>query len=691
GMLYGLNTVGAALGALLCGFWLLNLLGVWGTLIFAVLINGAIGSSCILVSYKVREQQLGEEHLVAESLRYPQTADAEQSGSSEYHGALVGALIIFAVSGFCAMAYEVIWTKLLGLIVGPTTYSFTIVLVTFILGLALGSMFFGWLADKTRQVIWLLLLTQAAAGLFVLAVSQLLGNSQLFFAKLIFHFSDRFALLNVLKAVVLFAFMFLPTLCLGATFPLVGKIYTKSISRVGKSIGFAYMVNTIGAVLGSFSAGFVLIPLVGQQNGLRIVIALQLFTSLVITGIILSKNRQNLPKAAPLTALALLGLFLCLRFPAWDYSLHSIGRYQRFDKVEIDLKNISFLRALLQGQKILTRTQQGGLVYYADGIGGFTTVLRYPNPLGGYYFALTISGKSDASSHADMETQTLLAHFPMLFHPYPKKVMVLGLASGITAGEVLCYPVDQLDVLDINRQVVAASNFFIPWNNNVLSNPKTHLIIQDGRAHLQLTKQKYDVIISEPSNPWMAGLATLFTHDFFVLARNALNDDGIFVQFMHSYQMNWPTFSVVGRTFAQVFPNSLLVSTSPSGEGIDYLLVGIKGDYKLNLESAERKISCAQRSKNITLPDPKLLYRLLVSENLPGLFGQGPANTDNRPRLEFAAPKLMYQADPTIQENLLSKAWLRPETKNIIQQVTSDVNAQIDFAAYALSVNAPFT
>ncbi len=690
GRLYGLNTVGAALGALLCGFWLINLLGVWGTLIFAVLINGAIGLSCLLVSYKTRERRLSKKHVVAESSRYPQTASAEQTGRSEYPGVLVGALVIFAVSGFCAMAYEVIWTKLLGLIVAPTTYSFTIVLVTFILGLALGSMFFGWLADKTGRVIWLLLFTQVAAGLFVLATSQLLGNSQLFFAKLIFHFSNRFAMLNILKAVVLFAFMFLPTLCLGATFPLVGKIYTQSISRVGKSIGFAYMVNTIGAVLGSFSAGFILIPLIGKQGGLRLVIASQLLTSLVIAAIILSRNKQNLLRTSCLAIPALLGLLLCFHFPVWDPSLFSIGKYHRFDNSEMDIRNVSYIHALFDGPKMLKKTQHGELVYYADGLGGFITVLRYPNPLGGYYYALTISGKSDASSRGDMKTQTLAAHFPMLFHPNPRKVMVLGLASGITAGEVLCYPIEQLDILDINRQVVDASNFFLPWNNSVLSDPRTNLIIQDGRAHLQLTKQKYDVIISEPSNPWMAGLATLFTHDFFVLARNALNEDGMFVQFMHSYQMNWPTFSLVGRAFAQVFPNSLLVLTEPSGEGIDYLLVGIKGDYELNLENAERKISCAQRSKNITLTDPRLLYKLVISEDLPGLFGQGPVNTDNQPKLEFAAPKLMYQEDPTTRENLFSKAWFRPETINIIRQVTSDIDAQIDFAAYALSVNSPF-
>jgi spermidine synthase len=160
---------------------------------------------------------------------------------------------------------------------------------------------------------------------------------------------------------------------------------------------------------------------------------------------------------------------------------------------------------------------------------------------------------------------------------------VLGLASGITAGEVLYYPIEKLDVIDINRQVIKASQYFLPWNNNVLADPKTNLIIQDGRAHLLLTRQKYDCIISEPSNPWMAGLAALFTRDFFALAENRLNQDGIFVQFIHSYQMDWPTFALVGRTFAQVFPNSILVSVITTPYGADYLLVGFKGNNRLGV------------------------------------------------------------------------------------------------------------
>jgi spermidine synthase len=381
GRLYGLNTVGAATGALLCGFWLISGLGMRGSLILAVVINGLIGIAGLLAAshssliYSAAGQKPAEEQ-------------PPQGTLGQSRAVMVASLVIFGVSGFCAMAYEVVWTRLLGLIVGPTTYSFTIVLVTFILGLALGSMFFGWLADKTKRPLWLLILTQIAAGLSVLGVSQLMGNSQLFFAKLIFQFREQFGLLSFLKAAALFTFMILPTLCLGATFPLVGKIYTKSVSKVGRSIGYAYAVNTVGAVLGSFCAGFVLIPLLGKEKSLGLVVGIQLATSLAVGGALLIRRGLERPrmrellKPAALTAGAA-GLVLCFLLPAWNHRVLSSGKYHRFEDIEAEIRTTGWLEALLRGSEILTKAERARVVYYGDGIGGFTTVMKYPDPVSG--------------------------------------------------------------------------------------------------------------------------------------------------------------------------------------------------------------------------------------------------------------------------------------------------------------------
>jgi spermidine synthase len=688
GRLYGINTIGAAAGALLCGFWLIQVLGVWGSLAFAVALNTIIGILCILAGYTLKKSGRPPKEMTKARIVMREKKSLEPDYSPMAGFTRVSALTIFAVSGFCAMAYEVIWTQLLGLIVGPTTYSFTIVLVTFITGLALGSLFFGWLSDRVKSTMQLLLFTQVAAALFALLLSQILGNSQIFFAKLIYHFKDQFTLLALLKASILFVFMFFPTFCLGATFPLVGKINTRSLSQTGRSIGFAYAINSGGAILGSFIAGFLLIPLLGKEQGLRPVIALQLFTSLIIGGFLVWKARERLKNGLLIVLPALLVLVLLIYFPHWDRQMLSVGKYHRFDHPEI--RELGWVQALFSGTDWFSQYVDGEVVYFGEGIAGFTTVLKTEfDILGNKGYALFSSGKPEASSQLDMDTQTLSAHVPLLFHKDPKTVLVVGLASGVTAGEVLHYPLERLDVIDINRQVVGASNFFRPWNNHVLSNRKTKLIIQDARAHMELSNRKYDVISAEPSNPWMAGLATLFTEDFFTLVKDRLTNDGIFAQFIHTYQMDWDTFALVGRTFSQVFPNSLLMRTNPSSLGPDFLLLGFKGNTRFNEHVAANSVRFARQSKNVVLNDPRVLYNLIVSENLQRLFGDGPVNTDSRPWLEFSAPKLLHIDDPMIRERLNTNRWLSKETIDIIRQGATNVDLGIDFAAFTLSLIRP--
>lgn len=698
GRLYGLNTIGAALGALLCGFWLIDLLGVWGTMMAAVVLNAAVGMLCLHISAKYSQKSATAKTKSRKTPPEPiSSTEATHAGNPPDHQQVVmGALILFFISGFCAMAYEVLWTKLLGLIVGPTTYSFTIVLVTFIVGLALGNLAFGRMADRTNNAAGLLVATQMAAALIALAISQLLGDSQLFYAKLLFTFKNHFALLSLFKAITLFGFMILPTFFLGATFPLVAKIYTRSVADVGRAIGHAYAVNTVGAVLGSFCAGFILVPLLGKENGLRLVIILQISMAVIIGAIVLARQKAKAGHWTVLTALTLAGVILSTAYPSWNRLILATGKYHRFDEfIAVDemLKDTGWLESLFKGPEILASTERGQLVYYGDGIGGFTTVLDYPGPFGIDELSMANSGKMDASSRDDMKTQTLLAHFPMLFAKDPHQVMVLGLASGVTAGETLYYPIDRLDVVDINDRVFEAAAHFKPWNNNVLNNPKTRLILQDGVAHLSLTHSRYDVIISEPSNPWMAGMATLFSRDFFTSAKEKLTDNGIYVQWFHCYQMNWDTFALIGRTFAQVFPNSMLVSCEPGGLSRDFLFVGFKNDIGLDWQTARHNIQYLQQSANITLTSPELFYRLIVSEDLKRLFGEGPLNTENRPRLEYAAPKLMYRGDATQQDllsNVVTRSWLSKETRAAAERLKQSVPAQIDFSAFALSIYSPF-
>lgn len=690
GRLYGLNTIGAAAGSLLCGFWLINTLGVWGVLTTAIVLNAAIGGVCVWVGFsqagKIAAPEEHEPSLKAAGQKASgkKTVKLRETAIAPVPMKLI--LAVFAVSGFCAMAYEVFWTKLLGLLVGPTTYSFTVVLVTFITGIALGSMFWGRLGDRSRNPVFLLSITQICAALAALLFSQVMGNSQIFFAKLIYEFQDNFVELHLLKGLFLFGFMFLTTFFLGAAFPLVGKIYTCSLAGTGRSIGYAYAVNSIGAVLGSFCAGFVLIPLLGKENGIRLVVFLQLLAALSLllkAAYFQSSQKTSFRRYIPIAASAA-GILLLIFFPRWDRVMLSIGKYHRFDRPEI--AKMGWTQALFSWERFFPDLKSGKLLFYGDGIGGFTTVLESTGLMGDVNYNLCNSGKPDASSSRDMDTQTLLAHFALLYHPNPEDALVIGLGSGITAGEILHYPVKRLDVVEINKQVVDASRFFLPWNNNVLENPRARLIVQDGRAHLALSERKYDLITSEPSNPWMSGIAALYTKDFFDLVAARLKPGGLFVQWIPAYQMDRESFNLIGRTFSAAFPDSLMVSTNPARPS-SFLFVGSNGKIELDINTATRNLRYAQASKNVVLRNPGLFYSLIVNDKLSALFGDGPINTDNRPLLEYLAPRTMYETDAAIIRGIgLSIGSGLSENVAALQKANqADVDSQIDYAEYFLS------
>jgi spermidine synthase len=684
GWLYGLNTAGAAVGTVLCGFFLIEHLGVWRTLGVFAAVNFVLGLGCLFVSWKLlpqnsrikkkvdRESALGVDTLV----KPPENSDASWQRP--------WVLAIFVGSGFCAMAYEVLWTRLLGLIAGPTTYSFTLVVATFIIGLALGSILFGRIADKAGNPFLWLVGCQLGAALSALAVSQLLGNSQFFFAKLIHAHQDRFSHLMLFQSLVLFAILLIPTLFLGAAFPLVNRLYIRSMDRLAFSLGKAYALNTIGAISGSITAGFLMIPWMGKAGGLRLVIGLQfLQSSLALWRA--GKGSWMRPVAV---GIALVGIGAAIRYPAWHTDLLSRGWYRDFGAIEQTLSRTGWLKALWEGSEAIEKQRRGlEVVFQGEGVAGFTTVEREETSLGTVEFAMFNSGKADASSHGDRSTQALSAHIPLLFHPDAKKVMVLGLASGMTVGEALLYPIQKMDVVEINAQVVAACRrFFSRWNNHCLDDPRTRLIIQDGRNHLALTHDTYDVIISEPSNPWMAGLANLYSKEFFELAGNRLTADGLFAQWIQSYEMDWETFSLLGRTFCAVFPRGGLIKVGP----VDYLLLGFKNpDSGFNWDVARNHGVYARSSKNVAFPpDMGFLVNLILTEDLADLFGPGPLHTDNRPYLEFSAPTKLYGKRLDIDAAAASHRRLTPDTKQFAD-AHRNIDTLVDLVVFSASANVP--
>jgi spermidine synthase len=262
--------------------------------------------------------------------------------------------------------------------------------------------------------------------------------------------------------------------------------------------------------------------------------------------------------------------------------------------------------------------------------------------------------------------------------------MVLGLASGMTAGEALLYPITKLDVIEINAEAVKACQIFTPWNNDCLNDPRTQIIVQDGRNHLALTRNTYDVIISEPSNPWMAGLANLYTLEFFQTVKQRLRKPGIFVQWVHSYEMDWPTFALIGRTFSRVFKNSLLLTTVQA----DHLLVGFSGQEGFDLAVGEENIKYAQRSKNVSIANARLPFQMIIAEDLKAFFGPGPLHTDTWPRLEFSAPRQLHRYDLPSQVRMTTGYGVSAKTKEILE-TGNHIDSILDKTEFAASAHTP--
>jgi spermidine synthase len=685
GWLYGLNTLGGALGVLWCGFHLIQEAGVNGSLVIAAVMNGVIGVTCLAATKALRKRG-GKEH----SWWDP----AQPSGPSrpEPFGAIT--LLFIGTCGFCAIGYEVVLTRLLTLVMGPTVYAFTTVLFCFIAGLALGSAVFGWLGGKTGLGHWLLPLSQVSAGILFLTAGQIIGDSQLFFTKLNFHWQEDFGTLHAARTGLLFAFLLAPTLCLGALFPLISQFVTRSFSSVGQSIGKVYSLSTLGNVLGALFAGLILLPLTGKELSLKLLAGVHMAAALIFLLRTVVHSRRLLTLTVSVAA-AILGAASLIAFPHWNRDILSkANSYSRIGPVTGNLKWSEVFR---HAPDILLQLRGEKMLYYADGAGGSVSVWEMTDILGNRNRTFYMDGKADASSREDMATQALLAHVPMVTHSNPGKVMILGLASGVTAGEVLHYPVTQLDVLEISTQAVEACKFFESWNNDVLDNPVTNLIIQDAKSHLILTENSYDVIISEPSNPWMSGIPELFTREFFMAARQRLQDTGVFAQFIPSFKIDWETFSLIGRTFTEVFPQAVLLRTNPnwekySGNSSDYILLGFKQGKRTDFHKYQDKLQFLQRSKNIHIQDMRIFYPLMEADDAKALFRSGDIHTEDRPLLDYAAERAASRPpNNSIASALTGLQNTNQQTRDFRKRFTFDADFQLAYTEFALSVFKPFS
>lgn len=550
GTLYGINTLGAVVGVVVTGFFLLPSLGFRNAIFVAASVNGLVGAIAFGLSARFEGARTALGSSPELESRVEEASVTPPSRMSELEATTVVAL---ALTGFAAMALEVGWTRTLALVLGPSVYAFSIMLATFLIGLSLGSLLFSWAIDRWRldgvRTFWIL---SVASGLLTVATLSLAGELPYLFGILFYAWGGEMGgrALFAVEAAVSGAALFLPTLVMGGLFPAALAAAGLSRDRVGSSVGRLYAGNAAGGVLGAAAAGFILIPALGISGTIQL--AAFIYIGVGATFGAFAHLPRLLPRVARGTAVAAVGLAAVALAPKWDPAAMTTGVFEY----------VSYLAPGFDREEYLEFVQDDWeTLYYEEGAVSTVSVIWQPGRtrlLGGVQTANVVyltDGKADASSVGDMHTQIMLAHGPLLLHRDPKRALVIGLASGTTAGSALTHPLDKLDIVEIEPASVPGSRLFDFVNGRPLDDPRTTLKFADARSYLLATDEFYDVIISEPSNPWMAGPANLFTREFFQIGADRLAPGGVFAQWVQMYNLDPELLRSVISTFHLVFSN----------------------------------------------------------------------------------------------------------------------------------------
>jgi spermidine synthase len=617
--LYWVNTFGALTGTVISGFVLLPALGLRLTVGVAVALNIIAG----LIALRIAKEFASAGEVRGSTSPKISVRKLPQEVSPQF------LLILFAAVGATAFAYEIAWTRLLAVELGSSTYAFTLILAAFLAGTVIGSMTFQRFYRGAREVaIGTFSRAQTWIGVAALlsliffhwipsVIPPLLRATHQTFGGLVLAQAATSAL-TVLPMAAIFGFNFPAVLVL-----LDGAME----AGAGRSsiIGKAYASNTLGAIAGSLITGFLLVPWLGSFRVIAATAAVNILLALVLDWF--SPRRQ-------IRSLVLnFGCFVM----AIVIGFSSLFNNQSLLSLSAALYGNTFQGHLTLGEIAATND----LLFSTEGVNDSIAVIRSDS-----YVALRVNGKVDAST-GDARTQLLLGHLGAAFHPAPRRVLIVGFGSGMTVSAVARYPdVERIDCVEIEPAVMRAAPYLESLNRGVLNDPRVRVIFDDARNFMLTSADKYDLVISEPSNPWIAGIATLFTNEFYAAVRQRLAPGGIFVQWVQAYSLAPDDLRMIVATLAPHFPEVTLWR----GEAPDLLLLGRIdtapfqfGRLRTLWQNAEVRKDL--QSLEVRQPEGLVAYYLLDDAALRKLGEGGVLNTDDRTLLEYHAPQTLLTRD----------------------------------------------
>lgn len=643
GVLYGVNTLGALAGVLASTFWLLEHWGIRATVQAAAAVNLLIGAAAWAVARHngaVAAPPPPPRRAAKPAAKAPQKAPPPPPEAA----APVTVITLKAppwfvylaagVTGFTFFLSELVWFRMLAPLLGSSVYGFGLILALALGGIGLGGLLYrrGWAARPGAVSLGALALVAAWQAL-LLAAPWALGDR---IAVLAVDLSQlrAFGLPGQVVGWTLVTSLLVvgPSLLAGVQFPLLVGLLGEGTRDAGRHVGYAYAANTLGAIAGSLAGGFVLLPVLTAPGGWRLAVALTLLLSL---GAALLAARSAPRRVWPAVAALWLGAVGLITAPAgptaaWRHQPIGYGR------VEALPASINGLREWLYASRRSVRHEFEGREASVAALAGDN----------GYSFY--VNGKSDGSAFGDADTQVMLGLLPALLHPGPKNAFVVGLGTGSTAGWLAEVPgMEQVDVAELEPGMTRlARDYFAPVNREVMTKPNVRLITGDAREALLAAGPRYDLIVSEPSNPYRAGVAALFTQEFYQAVKARLAPGGLFAQWLQGYEVDARTVRLVYATLAAVFPYVETWVTEPN----DLLFIGHLAPPAYPLEQLRARVAqppfaeairwvwYTQSAEGVLarhFASPQVTRRIVSTDAAP--------NTDDRNRLEYGFARALAQ------------------------------------------------
>lgn len=622
-LLYGINTLGAVGGALLSTFAMLEVFGTRMTLWMAALINLLIALVANMMSRQLESDPVSpapEEPAQVEDLH----AELPLAGGSSKDRLAPAWFVLLASAavGFAFFLMELVWFRMLSPLLGGTVFTFGLILAVALFGIGLGGAFYSVIfRGRAARLHWFAITCIAEAAF--IAIGWALGDKIALLALQlrslsIFGFSGFVASWAIVTGVLVIPAAFVS----GLQFPMLIALLGRGRDNVGKDAGYAYAANTFGAMAGSLAGGFGLIPLLTAPGCWQLVVILLAVLGLVAAAIAFHRERQVFQLVAPALGIAICFALLGAEGPtaAWRHSSIGAGRASeiRSDNEYRQWRNLN----------------RGRVVKEWDGVES-SVALVAQNDL-----SFMVNGKSDGAAFGDSPTQVMLGLLGTLLHPEPKKAAVIGLGTGSSAGWMAREPsLEQVDVVEIERVMLDVARACDPVNGGVLDNPKVNVIFEDAREFLATTPEQYDIIVSEPSNPYRAGIASLFTEEFYEAVAKRLQPGGYLLQWVQGYEIDARTLQTIFATLETSFPHIeawelrkqdllLVASREPLVHDVERMRARVAAEpYRTALASAWRTNSLEGVLAHYVAA-PSFLKRMLNEH-------QGEINTDDLSPVEF--------------------------------------------------------